>query len=336
TEPAEAAMAKASQLVSDCVRAGYGKIHLDASMRLGDDPEGGPPVELAAERGAELCRAAEEAYREAGRLPPPRYIIGTEVPIPGGEVGNETGLQVTRVASARQTLELTQAAFRKKGIENAWERVFGLVVQPGVEFGDRTLFPYRPEQAAELSRWIESIPGIVFEAHSTDYQALGALSRMVADHFAILKVGPALTFAFREAVFALESIEMELCTGSLSGCRSHLQDVIDQEMLDHPGYWQRYYPGSPEEQRLMRRFSLSDRIRYYWSGPRVQAALARLLENLRGRDIPPGLVSQYFPGEDSLAGERLTPDELIERHIRRVLDGYWEACYSHVPQHPTK
>ena len=36
-EPADEAMAKARDLVRDYVAAGYTKIHLDASMRLGGD-----------------------------------------------------------------------------------------------------------------------------------------------------------------------------------------------------------------------------------------------------------------------------------------------------------
>ena len=51
---------------------------------------------------------------------------------------------------------------------------------------------------------------MVFEAHSTDYQTAGALRALVEDRWAILKVGPALTFALREALFALSAIEEEL------------------------------------------------------------------------------------------------------------------------------
>ena len=46
-----------------------------------------------------------------------------------------------------------------------------------------------------------------------------SLARMVADHFTLLKVGPCLTNAFREAVFALEEIEAEL-SEIQAGCRS--------------------------------------------------------------------------------------------------------------------
>jgi D-tagatose-1,6-bisphosphate aldolase subunit GatZ/KbaZ len=327
SQPAETAMVKACQLVADCVRAGYLKIHLDASMRLGGDPADGPDPEVAAQRAAEMCQAAETAWRDSRPgTPAPRYIIGTEVPLPGGEVSAMLELQVTRTESAEQTLEMTRAAFRKSGLENAWERVIGLVVQPGVEFGDRTVHAYHPQKAAALSHWIETVPGMVFEAHSTDYQTPKALTGLVRNHFAILKVGPGLTFALREALFALEGIEIELLPGKLAGRTSHLQDVIETEMLASPGYWQRYYPGSAEEQRLMRRFSLSDRIRYYWPAPAVQAAQNRLMANLDEMILSPGLVSQYFPEWSDFSMDPPTPQGLIEGRIRRILDQYWDAC----------
>ncbi len=85
-----------------------------------------------------------------------------------------------------------------------------LVVQPGVEFGDEFVHEYQPEPARELVHLIESYPNLVYEAHSTDYQTRQGLRDLVQDHFAILKVGPALTFAFREAIFALVNMENEL------------------------------------------------------------------------------------------------------------------------------
>ena len=56
---------------------------------------------------------------------------------------------------------------------------------------------------------IEQYDRLIFEAHSTDYQTPAALAALVRDHFAILKVGPALTFALREALWALDCIERE-------------------------------------------------------------------------------------------------------------------------------
>ncbi len=203
-------MQKSAELVQAYIQAGYTKIHLDASMKLGDDDPSRPlDVELAARRTAWLAKAAESACSDFGLDCQPRYVIGTEVPIPGGAMEHEAGVNVTNVEAARHTLEVTRAAFLSEGLEAAWERVIALVVQPGVEFGDDFILDYNPAAARELARFAETTP-FVYEAHSTDYQTVDSLRYLVRDHFAILKVGPALTFAFREAVFALAMMENEL------------------------------------------------------------------------------------------------------------------------------
>jgi D-tagatose-1,6-bisphosphate aldolase subunit GatZ/KbaZ len=96
-------------------------------------------------------------------------VIGTEVPVPGGAKVFEEGVAVTTVNGVEETVAVTRAAFRAVGLEAAWERVRAVVVQPGVEFGDEFVLAYRPEAARDLTRWIEAAPGLVYEAHSTDY-----------------------------------------------------------------------------------------------------------------------------------------------------------------------
>ena len=80
SEPAESAMEKACELVQRYVEAGFTKIHLDASMSCKGDPEPLPDA-LVAERAAQLCAAAESAEQPERS---PVYVIGTEVPFPGG------------------------------------------------------------------------------------------------------------------------------------------------------------------------------------------------------------------------------------------------------------
>ena len=141
-----------------------------------------------------------------------------------------------------------------------------------------------------------------------------------------LKVGPALTFAFREAVFALASMENELLPPAQ---RSRLVETLDEAMLRNPAYWQDHYHGTPQEIALARVYSLSDRIRYYWPDPKVQAALGRLLQNLGGKALPLTLVSQFLPGqfERIRSGQIMnTPEALILDKVGSVLDAYAQAC----------
>ncbi len=136
-EPAQPALEKAAGLVRASVLAGYTKIHLDASMACADDS---PPLadELIADRAAALCQIAEKELPASS--PKPLYVIGTEVPTPGGETGPGLPPAVTPVEHVRTTLENCRSAFLKRGLGAAWERVIGLVVQPGVEFGDASVF----------------------------------------------------------------------------------------------------------------------------------------------------------------------------------------------------
>jgi len=321
-EPAASAMAKATEMVRLYIRAGFVKVHLDASMRLADDPSGPLAPEVSVCRTTELACAAEESVLSPAAAP--RYVIGTEVPIPGGAITLNDRVRVTNVEDVRRAIEITRTAFLEAGLGSAWERVIAVVVQPGVEFGDDFVSEYQPRAARDLSRFIES-QAMVYEAHSTDYQTREALKNLVGDHFVILKIGPGLTYAFREAVFALAMIENELFPNS----RSNLIQVLDEVMVQYPEHWKNYYRGSEEEQAIKRKFSFSDRSRYYWSHLRVQAALKTLMKNLSEKPLPLFLLSQFAPRqyEQIRRGEiAWTPEGIIFDRIREVLLDYEAAC----------
>ncbi|WP_373099798.1 MULTISPECIES: tagatose-bisphosphate aldolase subunit GatZ [Pasteurellaceae] len=322
-EPAAQAIEKSKALVADYAKAGFTKIHLDASMSCADDPIPLSP-RVVAERAALLCQAVENALtaQERAKI---SYIIGTEVPVPGGETQTIQTVNITSVTSTQETIFTHQKAFADLGLHEALQRVIGIVVQPGVEFDHSNVILYKPELAADLSRFIETTP-YIFEAHSTDYQTRTAYRQLVKDHFAILKVGPALTFALREALFALAKIEDELVPPEK---KSYLLAIIDEVMQDEPEYWQKYY--SPQHSKAMidLHFSLSDRIRYYWPNKRINSAVQKLTENLSAVTIPLGLLSQYLPQQYQrvIAGEiEAKPTALILDKIQQVLADYAFGC----------
>ncbi|HXY14256.1 MAG TPA: class II D-tagatose-bisphosphate aldolase, non-catalytic subunit [Terriglobales bacterium] len=332
-ENAHSAMEKALELVRACVLAGYTKIHLDASMRLGGDPgsESEPIAdEVISGRAADLCCAAEDAYKELPTgSPRPLYVIGTEVPIPGGELSESKAPLVTRTEDAAGTVEVTRQAFRTRGLEAAWERVIALVVQPGVEFGDTDVFPYVPEKTRGLAQFASRQWQRVYEAHSTDYQSPPALREMVQDHFAILKVGPWLTFAFREAVFALAMLEEEWLGNRKEIAISHVRESLEAAMLANPEYWKGYYHGDEDALRLARKYSLSDRCRYYWPQPEVAAALQRLLANLTASPPPVSIISQFLPNQSVAVRSGAianNPVAMIHDKILEVVNHYAAAC----------
>ncbi len=322
---AEAAMAKAEVMVAAYVHAGFSKIHLDCSMACAGDPEPLPEAEIV-RRAVRLCQAAEAAHAAIGSAAPV-YVIGTEVPVPGGATEAIEGLAVTTPDAALATIAAHRDAFLAAGLADAWNRVIASVVQPGVEFDHHSVIDYVPEKARGLSAAIAAVPGMVFEAHSTDYQTRANLAALVRDHFAILKVGPGLTFALREALWALDAIEREWIPADT---RAHLRDVTLARLHAEPKYWQRYYSATGEQLHIDLQYSLSDRIRYYWPDPQIEQAKHTLFNNLRHHPAPLSLISQYLPHALLALREghcNTTPEALVMAHIEATLEDYRHACH---------
>jgi D-tagatose-1,6-bisphosphate aldolase subunit GatZ/KbaZ len=231
----------------------------------------------------------------------------------------------------RGTLGTFERAFSERRLMSAWKRVVAIVVQPGVEFGSDLIFDYDRSKTQSLSAALVGNDGIVYEAHSTDYQSPKSLKQMVEDHLAILKVGPWLTFAYREAVLALAAIEHELFKTNSSVQQSQVRKALEQSMLSNPVHWQSYYRGDEQEIRRELIYSYSDRCRYYWNEPSVQNEVAKLFDNLAAQPIPDTLLSQYLPFEYEAIREgalEATWEMIVRDHIQRVLRVYSRACGS--------
>ena len=322
--PAEAAMEKSERLIADYVDAGFRKIHLDCSMACADDRAPLTDAVVAA-RAARLCAVAERAWQRAGGEPPV-YVVGTEVPVPGGAQETLTELKLTDSRAATATIDAHFEAYRCADLEHVWPRVVGLVVQPGVEFDHHRVIDFDAPRAVDLARVVEAQPYLVYEAHSTDYQTPANLRALVQKHFAILKVGPGLTFAMREALWALDAIERELLGVEQS---SRLRERLQLAMAANPKSWNKYYSSTGRQLALDQQYSLSDRIRYYWPVPAVEAALQRLLTQLDANPPPLTLLSQYLPVQYQAVREgQLRPcaRELVLHAIQHVLQQYAAAC----------
>ncbi len=317
----EDAMARAATMVGVYAEAGFKKLHLDTSMGCAGEAAVLPDETVAA-RAAQLAGVAERASGPVR----PIYVIGTEVPVPGGAWEALDHLEVTRPEAALRTVAVHRAAFARAGLEDAFTRVVGAVVQPGVEFGTAEVAAYRPEAARSLSATLDHLPGLVFEAHSTDYQPDSALRALVTDGFAILKVGPWLTFALREALYGLDAAAQVLAPVP---AEDTLPAVMERVMLAEPDTWRKYYSGDADALRLQRHFGLSDRIRYVWPHPDARAAVDRLMARLGDRILPGPLVSQFLGGlfPAVAAGSLVArPRDLLLASVTAVLDRYARAC----------
>ncbi len=332
-EDSDSAMSKARELVRQCVFAGYRKLHLDPSAPCRDDVRDGLPYLSAAtisERTASLCESAEDAANTVeGAGTRLVYVIGTDVPAPGGEREDDLETPASSAADAEETISLMRRAFLEKGLESAWNRCVALVVRTGATFGPETVLDYDNRRTEDLKTWIRDAENLVFEAHSTDFQTREALADMVKDHFAILKVGPCLTFAMREALFALAHIEQELLGERRGEILSGLPEAVRNAMMEDPAHWKDHYRGEASRVRYVSAYGFSDRIRYYWSDTRLKEAVATLFRNLSRHGIPLPLLSQYMPAQYEAVREgriRCAPERLVKSKIMEILDRYAESC----------
>lgn len=170
--------------------------------------------------------------------------------------------------------------------------VVAVVTQPGVEFGDDQVFLYDHDAATELCAALKEFPEVCFEGHSTDYQSKECLKRMVEDGIAILKVGPALTYGLRESLFSLSMMEKELVPEEK---QAHFIETLEKVMLEKPDNWKKHYHGDEKQLALCRKYSFSDRCRYYIGLPEVVESINKMFENLREYPIPMNMLHQYMP-----------------------------------------
>lgn len=324
--PEEEAMANSIELVYQYARAGFTKIHLDTSMKVADDPEGLLSTEVIARRGATLYKAAMRGYEELKAEKPdamrPVFVIGSEVPIPGGAQEAEDTLAVTSPDAFRDTVSTYRRVFAEEGVADGMNDVIAVVVQPGVEFGDEQVFLYDPEAATDLCNALKEFPEVCFEGHSSDYQSAECLKNMVRDGIAILKVGPALTYGLRESLFALSFMEKELVPEEK---QAHFIETLDKVMLANPANWQKHYHGDDKQLALARKYSFSDRCRYYIGQPEVVDAMNKLFDNLREYRIPMNMLHQYLPlsylkVRDGIIP--LDPRELALDGVQNFMDDY--------------
>ena len=148
--PAEAAMAKSEQLIADYVARGLsqdssGLLHVlcgrsDAAHRRGRGGASGA-----------ACAPLPSRPGSAPAAKPPVYVVGTEVPVPGGAQEALTELALTDPAGRHRNHRRPFGGVPVRGTAYVWPRVIGLVVQPGVEFDHHKVIDFHAPRAADLA-----------------------------------------------------------------------------------------------------------------------------------------------------------------------------------------
>lgn len=330
----EEAMEDAKELVRCYVAAGFTKIHIDTSMKVAsDDANVRLSDEIIAKRAAALAKVCDETYKELLKSNPdaiaPVYIVGSEVPIPGGAQDPNAGMQVTHVEDMKATVKAFEDAFAQQGLQDAWNDVIAVVVQPGVEEKDAGCVEYDRAKAKELMNAMEAYPNLIYEGHSTDYQTKYKLKELIEDGVGILKVGPGLTYAMREALFSLAYMEDVILHGK-DDEKSNFINVLEEAMLANPKNWNKHYHGDDNELWFKRKFSFSDRSRYYMPDAKVSAAKDKLIANLRKYGVNLAALSQFMPIQYTKVrcGEiENDPEALIKDRIKNTIDEYLFATH---------
>jgi D-tagatose-1,6-bisphosphate aldolase subunit GatZ/KbaZ len=321
-ESADSAMQNAKDMMAAYVKAGFTKIHLDCSEGCAGEAAQVSDA-ISAERAKELAVVCMEHAPDPAAL---SFVVGTEVPPPGGaRPEDEHGVQPTTAQAAMKTLDVHKAAFDATGDAELWQRVIALVVQPGVEFAPDDIDHLDIMSPDPLSEILPDYPGICFEAHSTDYQDPAVFSELGRRHFAILKVGPALTYAYREAIYALSNLDQWL-NGS-----AHISELMEAKMQANPKYWQGHYQAEDDKElRNLLHFSYADRIRYYWTESEVMAEVSALEERLHSVKPDHFLLRSFVPAA-TLEQAYLMMEQGIDWHkaviytyIQEALAPYWK------------
>ena len=322
----ETAWQETAELVHLCVKAGYDKLHLDTVTGHDGGRQEYEDVLQAAVQTADLCRIAEKTALETAWPKPPLYVIGTDVPVPGGGMQPDGSPVITTPRDLEQTLTVFEKTFRSKGLDAAWRRTTAIVVQPGVDFGDYQVAAYCHEKATELAECRALLPHwMTFEVHAADYQPRQSLRELINDGFNLLKIGPCLTFSLRQTMYALAHIEEVL---PRKKNQSNLRETMEAIMIRHPENWRRHYHGGLNELHYLRHFSYKDRIRYYWNRPSVRQAVRQLSENLQA-PVPKALIEQYLPDLTELLPEphnEIDLERIVKHRIDQTLSPYLRAC----------
>ena len=315
--PAADALARARAMVDAYARAGFTKFHLDTSMGCAGEPASLPDA-LTAERAADLAAVAEAAADQ-----PPVYVIGTEVPIPGGATEALDHLEVTSPAAAVETVAVHRSCLRRarprrrlrpshRRRRPAGRRVRQRLGRrlptrgrarplrrPGVDARLRLRGPFHRLPAAfELSRPLSA----------------------TASRFS--RSAPALTFALREALYGLDHI-----AAALDGERAALQHVDgrchDREprpLAEIPAWC----PGRPPPRAPLRLLGPHPLLLARARGPsrRLQRLLARLARSLHSRDPGQPVPRQASTPRSSPAISVQRQKNLAIAAIQRVLKQY--------------
>ncbi len=198
------------------------------------------------------------------------FVAGSEVPFAGGGTLKDN---ISKLKDIKKDFTIYNSIINPK---KKLSGEFALVIEPGMNFSNNKVTKPNLKNLRKISKFSKD-NGIFFEAHSTDYQKIEVLKKLVKSNFKFLKVGPELTYKFNESIKFMLKIE-NVYTPTQN--KSNLKRTLDKTMKKNPKYWKTYYKGSADKVSFLKFNSLLDRIRYYWNFTTVNKSKEKLFYNI--------------------------------------------------------
>lgn len=243
------AMDNSIKLIDLYLKANYQKIHIDTSIQCKDDKLITDKIIFAR---TEYILKNLINKKKLNKI---FFVFGTEVPFAGGN--NKKKFKITQ---NNKIISDYQNFSKLLNSEKLLSKDFALVIEPGMKFKNNSIT--KPKfKNFEVNRKFSKKNKFYFEAHSTDYQDLETLKKLVKNNFKILKVGPELTYNLIKSLLFMQEIEEVFL-----GRKSNFQKTIIKNMLFNNFYWKDFFKrGNKKKFQKNLLNSFYDRARYYLS-----------------------------------------------------------------------
>jgi D-tagatose-1,6-bisphosphate aldolase subunit GatZ/KbaZ len=257
---------RSKKLIKSYIDSGAQKIHIDTSIKLRHDKNFSKK---------EILKRTQNLFNNLNldKINNIFFVFGTEVPFAGGGIKKNQSAAKFSAKSAINESDFVKKLLLKKFNYNKY---FALVIDTNMEFFDRKIIKPNLKNLTEIVKYSKK-KNFYFEAHSTDYQSLNTLKKLVKNNFKFLKVGPELTHYLLKSLFLMEQFENEHI---LKKNRSFFKQKLINEVLSNKTHWEKYYneKDSTVVEKILK--GKLDRARYYLNTTKVNESIKLLEKNI--------------------------------------------------------
>lgn len=305
------AFLNAKQLLRLIVKENFTKIHLDTTIKCRNDKN--LNLEEIRSRFLELFNIIPK--RKLNKI---YFVAGSEVPFAGGGDFNQN---ISKLEDIKNDYLIYDSAINF----NKSQKEFALVIEPGMSFTNNKVFKPKIKNLKKIIKFSRK-KRIFFEAHSTDYQKMNVLKKLVKANFKFLKVGPELTFKYHDSLKFMLNLEKKIIPkNDLSKLNENLKKIMNKNKK----YWKSYYKGSISKINYLKFNSKLDRIRYYWSDKLIEKSKKKLFKNIC--KIPRNFIINKLKIENDTQNNNTininnNVDLIVNYFLESTLNRYYEAC----------